>query len=376
MHLYIFHYHLLPGGVTTVIRDGARALLAHRGLFPGLDRLVVVAGEISTDGYIDIPRVVRDTITGIGYDREDYGFDGNTCGVMVSIDDQSPDIAQGVDRLDPLEQGAGDQGMMFGFACDETPELMPLPIHIAHRMVERLTEVRRSGCVPYLRPDGKSQVTFEYEGTRPVGLTTVLMSAHHRDGTDLAEMKDDLKEQVIDPVVPEQFRDDDYDVLVNPTGKFVRGGPVADAGLTGRKIIVDTYGGMARHGGGAFSGKDPSKVDRSAAYAARWVAKNVVASGAAARCEVQVSYAIGIARPVSVMVETFGTETVDPVKISHQVQEIFDLRPAAIIRDLELLRPIYRNTAAYGHFGRSPESTFTWERTDRVDDLRSALGLS
>ncbi len=337
--------------------------------------LVVVAGEISTEGYIDIPRVVRDTIIGIGYDREDYGFDGNTCGVMVSIDDQSPDIAQGVDKLDPLEQGAGDQGMMFGFACDETPELMPLPIHIAHRMVERLTEVRRSGCVPYLRPDGKSQVTFEYEGTRPVGLTTVLMSAHHRDGTDLVEMKDDLKEQVIDPVVPEQFRDDDFDVLVNPTGKFVRGGPVADAGLTGRKIIVDTYGGMARHGGGAFSGKDPSKVDRSAAYAARWVAKNVVASGAAARCEVQVSYAIGIARPVSVMVETFGTETVDPAKISHHVQEIFDLRPAAIIRDLDLLRPIYRNTAAYGHFGRSPESTFTWERTDRVDDLRSALGL-
>ena len=337
--------------------------------------LVVVAGEISTDGYIDIPRVVRDTITGIGYDREDYGFDGNTCGVMVSIDDQSPDIAQGVDRLDPLEQGAGDQGMMFGFACDETPELMPLPIHIAHRMVERLTEVRRAGTVPYLRPDGKSQVTFEYEGTKAVGLSTVLMSAHHRDGTDLKEMKDDLKEQVIDPVVPEQFRDDHYEVLVNPTGKFVRGGPVADAGLTGRKIIVDTYGGMARHGGGAFSGKDPSKVDRSAAYAARWVAKNVVAAGAASRCEVQVSYAIGIARPVSVMVETFGTETVDPAKISHQVNEIFDLRPAAIIRDLELLRPIYRNTAAYGHFGRSPESTFTWERTDRVNDLRSALGL-
>ena len=337
--------------------------------------LVVVAGEISTNGYIDIPRVVRDTITGIGYDREDYGFDGNTCGVMVSIDDQSPDIAQGVDRLDPLEQGAGDQGMMFGFACDETPELMPLPIHIAHRMVERLTEVRRAGTVPYLRPDGKSQVTFEYEGTKAVGLSTVLMSAHHRDGTDLKEMKDDLKEQVIDPVVPEQFRDDHYEVLVNPTGKFVRGGPVADAGLTGRKIIVDTYGGMARHGGGAFSGKDPSKVDRSAAYAARWVAKNVVAAGAASRCEVQVSYAIGIARPVSVMVETFGTEMVDPAKISHQVNEIFDLRPAAIIRDLELLRPIYRNTAAYGHFGRSPESTFTWERTDRVDDLRSALGL-
>ena len=337
--------------------------------------LVVVAGEISTEGYIDIPRVVRDTITGIGYDREDYGFDGNTCGVMVSIDDQSPDIAQGVDRLDPLEQGAGDQGMMFGFACDETPELMPLPIHTAHRMVERLTEVRRSGCVPYLRPDGKSQVTFEYEGTKAVGLNAVLISAHHRDGTDLGEMKDDLKEQVIDPVVPEQFRGDDYEVLVNPTGKFVRGGPVADAGLTGRKIIVDTYGGMARHGGGAFSGKDPSKVDRSAAYAARWVAKNVVASGAASRCEVQVSYAIGIARPMSVMVETFGTEMADPAKISHQVNEIFDLRPAAIIRDLDLLRPIYRQTAAYGHFGRSPESTFTWERTDRADDLRSALGL-
>ena len=338
--------------------------------------LVVVAGEISTKGYIDIPRVVRNTIIGIGYDREDYGFDGNTCGVMVSIDDQSPDITQGVDKTDPLEQGAGDQGMMFGFACDETPELMPLPIHIAHRLVERLTEVRRAGVVPYLRPDGKSQVTFEYEGTRAVGLSTVLMSAHHRDGTDLNEMKDDLKEQVIDQVVPEQFRDDNYDVLVNPTGRFVRGGPVADAGLTGRKIIVDTYGGMARHGGGAFSGKDPSKVDRSAAYAARWVAKNVVAAGAASRCEVQVSYAIGIARPVSVMVETFGTETVDPAKISHQVNEIFDLRPAAIIRDLELLRPIYRNTAAYGHFGRSPESIFTWERADRVDDLRSALGLS
>ncbi len=337
--------------------------------------LVVVAGEISTDAYIDIPKVVRETIVGIGYDREDYGFDGNTCGVMVSIDDQSPDIAQGVDRHSPLEQGAGDQGMMFGFACDETPELMPLPIHVAHRMAERLTEVRRAGLVPYLRPDGKTQVTFEYEGTRPVGLATVLMSAHHRGGVDLGEMKDDLKEQVIDSVIPEQFRDDNYEVLVNPTGKFVRGGPVADAGLTGRKIIVDTYGGMARHGGGAFSGKDPSKVDRSAAYAARWVAKNVVAAGAASRCEVQVSYAIGVAHPVSVMVETFGTEAVDPAKISAQVSELFDLRPAAIIRDLELLRPIYRQTAAYGHFGRSPESTFTWERTNRADELRSALGL-
>ncbi|WP_419919320.1 methionine adenosyltransferase [Candidatus Poriferisocius sp.] len=341
--------------------------------------LVVVAGEITTEAYIDISQVVRKTITEIGYDREDFGFDGNTCGVMVSIDEQSPDIAQGVnrcDRPDPLEQGAGDQGMMFGFACDETPEMMPLPIHVAHRLVERLTEVRRSGSVPYLRPDGKSQVTFEYEGTRPVGLSTVVLSAHHRDLIDLIEMKNDLREQVVDPVVPERFRGDGYEVLINPTGKFVMGGPVADAGLTGRKIIVDTYGGMARHGGGAFSGKDPSKVDRSGAYAARWVAKNVVASGAATRCEVQVSYAIGIARPVSVMVETFGTETVDPARISRQVNEIFDLRPGAIINDLGLLRPIYRQTAAYGHFGRSPESTFTWERTNRVEDLRSALGLS
>ncbi|MCY4163901.1 MAG: methionine adenosyltransferase [bacterium] len=337
--------------------------------------LVVVAGEISTDAYIDIPRVVRDTIIGIGYDREDYGFDGSTCGVMISIDDQSPDINQGVDRSDPMEQGAGDQGMMFGYACNETPEMMPLPIHVAHRLVERLTEVRRACSVPYLRPDGKSQVTFEYEGTKPVALKTVLISAHHRDGIDLNEMTDDLKEQVIDRVVPEQFCGDGYEVLVNPTGRFVRGGPVADAGLTGRKIIVDTYGGMARHGGGAFSGKDPSKVDRSAAYAARWVAKNVVASGAASRCEVQISYAIGIARPVSVMVETFGTATVDPAKINREVNEVFDLRPGAIIADLDLLRPIYRNTAAYGHFGRSPESTFTWERTDRTGDLRSALGL-
>ncbi|MXW43009.1 MAG: methionine adenosyltransferase [Acidimicrobiia bacterium] len=337
--------------------------------------LVLVAGEISTNAYVDIPRVVRDTIVGIGYDREDCGFDGKTCGVMVSIDDQSPDINQGVDRSDPIEQGAGDQGMMFGYACDETPEMMPLPIHVAHRLVERLTEVRRACSVPYLRPDGKSQVTFEYRGTQPVALKTVLISAHHRDGVDLKEMKDDLQEQVIDPVVPEQFCGDGYEVLVNPTGRFVRGGPVADAGLTGRKIIVDTYGGMARHGGGAFSGKDPSKVDRSAAYAARWVAKNVVASGAASRCEVQVSYAIGIARPVSVMVETFGTETVDPVKINQQVNEVFDLRPAAIIADLDLLRPIYRDTAAYGHFGRSPTSIFTWEQINRSDDLRSGLGL-
>ncbi len=336
--------------------------------------LVVVAGEISTEAYIDIPRVVRDTIIGIGYDREDYGFDGSTCGVMLSIDDQSPDINQGLQRLDPMEQGAGDQGMMFGYACNETPEMMPLPIHLAHRLVERLADVRSACSVPYLRPDGKSQVTFEYHGTHPVALKTVLISAHHRDGIDLTEMTDDIKEQVIEPVVPEQFRGDGYEVLVNPTGRFVRGGPMADAGLTGRKIIVDTYGGMARHGGGAFSGKDPSKVDRSAAYAARWVAKNVVASGAASRCEVQVSYAIGLARPVSVMVETFGTETVDPFKINKQVNEIFDLRPAAIIAELDLLRPIYRKTAAYGHFGRSPESTFTWERTNRSNDLRLALG--
>ncbi|HSL57351.1 MAG TPA: methionine adenosyltransferase [Acidimicrobiales bacterium] len=348
--------------------------------------LAIVAGEITTSAYVDIPSVVRDTIKGIGYDRESYGFDGATCGVMVAIDEQSPDIAQGVDASEEVrsgtsgeeilnQQGAGDQGMMFGYACDETPELMPLPIFVAHRMAERLAEVRRAGTVPYLRPDGKTQVTFDYEDGRPVRLRTVLVSTQHDDGIDRDSMiRPDLVDHVIRPVVPEAFADDEYDVYVNPTGRFVIGGPVGDAGLTGRKIIVDTYGGMGRHGGGAFSGKDPSKVDRSGAYAARWVAKHVVASGAARRCEVQVAYAIGVAHPISIMVDTFGTESVDPAKIEVGVREVFDLRPAAIVRDLDLRRPVFRPTAAYGHFGRTGEA-FTWEHTGRVDELKSALGL-
>jgi len=347
--------------------------------------MVVVAGEITTTDYVDIPETVRDTVCEIGYDREDFGFDGRTCGVMVALDAQSTDIARGVDDSeeartgssddDDLDrQGAGDQGMMFGYACDETDVLMPLPIQLANRMAERHAEVRKAGTIPYLRPDAKTQVTFDYEGNRPVRLRTVLVSTQHNDGIDRDSMiRPDLLEQVIRPVVPEAFSDDDFEVHVNPTGRFVIGGPVGDAGLTGRKIIVDTYGGMARHGGGAFSGKDPSKVDRSAAYATRWVAKNLVAAGAASRCELQVAYAIGMARPVSVQVETFGTETVDPTRIAACVQEVFDLRPAAIIRDLDLKRPIYRRTAAYGHFGREG---FPWEATDRVDDVRSALDLS
>ena len=348
--------------------------------------LVVVAGEVTCDGWVDIPSTVRDTIKDIGYDNEDYGFDGATCGVMVAIDAQSGDIARGVDASeetrsgasgeeDDLDrQGAGDQGMMFGYASDETDVLMPLPIHLAHRMAERHAAVRRAGTIPYLRPDAKTQVTFEYEDDRPVRLRTVLVSTQHNDGIDRDRMiRPDLIEQVIAPVIPEQFADDDYEVHVNPTGRFVIGGPVGDAGLTGRKIIVDTYGGMARHGGGAFSGKDPSKVDRSAAYATRWVAKNLVAAGAARRCEVQVAYAIGMAHPVSVLVETFGTETVDPMRISDCISELFDLRPAAIIRDLDLKRPIYLPTAAYGHFGRDG---FPWEQVNRADEVRSFLGLA
>ena len=347
--------------------------------------MVVVAGEVTTTDYVDIPETVRDTVCEIGYDREDFGFDGRTCGVMVALDAQSTDIAQGVDDSeeartgssddDDLDrQGAGDQGMMFGYACDETDVLMPLPIHLANRMAERHAEVRKAGTIPYLRPDAKTQVTFDYEGNRPVRLHTVLVSTQHNDGIDRDSMiRPDLVEQIIRPVIPEAFSDDDFEVHVNPTGRFVIGGPVGDTGLTGRKIVVDTYGGMARHGGGAFSGKDPSKVDRSASYAARWVAKNLVAAGAASRCELQVAYAIGMAHPVSVLVETFGTETVDPTRIAACVQEVFDLRPAAIIRDLDLKRPIYRRTAAYGHFGRDG---FPWEATDRVDDVRSALDLS
>jgi S-adenosylmethionine synthetase len=343
----------------------------------------VIAGEITTDAYVEIPKIARETINGIGYDNALYGFDGNTCGVIVSIDEQSPDIAQGVDiseevragqsNEDRIEaQGAGDQGMMFGYACNETVDLMPIPIWTAHRLAERLAEVRKSGQVPYLRPDGKTQVTFEYEDGVPVALKGVLISTQHQEGVDRdSVIRPDLIDQVIRPIIPEQFADDDYEIYVNPTGNFVRGGPYADCGLTGRKIIVDTYGGMGRHGGGAFSGKDPSKVDRSAAYAGRWVAKHVVASGAADRCEVQLAYAIGMAQPMSILVETFGTSKVDPAKIEAAVRSTFDLRPGAIVRDLDLKRPIYRKSAAYGHFGRPG---FPWEELGRLDDFMLAVG--
>jgi S-adenosylmethionine synthetase len=349
--------------------------------------LVVVAGEITTRAYVDIPKIVRSTVCDIGYDRESYGFDGHTCGVITAIDEQSPDIGQGVnsayevrtgrtadDELD--NQGAGDQGMMFGYACDETDDLMPLPIWLAHRLAQRLAEVRKAGVLPYLRPDGKTQVTIEYRDGRPVALKTVLISSQHQPGLDIETLlKPDLREHVIHPLLPPELADDNYELLANPTGTFELGGPHADTGLTGRKIIVDTYGGAARHGGGAFSGKDPSKVDRSAAYAARWVAKHVVAAGAARRCEIQVAYAIGVAHPVSVMVETFGTESVDPARIEAMVPDVFDLRPAAIIRDLDLRKPIYRRTAAYGHFGRS-DKEFSWERLSRIDDVKRALDLT
>ncbi|MFZ8967554.1 MAG: methionine adenosyltransferase [Ilumatobacteraceae bacterium] len=346
--------------------------------------LCVVAGEITTQGYVEIPKIVRDTITSIGYNDARAGFDGNTCGVIVSIDEQSGDIAQGVDDSEEVRsagatddeldrQGAGDQGMMFGYACDETPDLMPLPIWTAHRLAERLADVRHSGQVPYLRPDGKTQVTYVYEDNRPVALANVVVSTQHAEGIDRdTVIRPDLIEQVIRPTLPEQFADDDYDIFVNPTGRFVIGGPQGDCGLTGRKIIVDTYGGMGRHGGGAFSGKDPSKVDRSAAYAARWVAKHVVASGAASRCEIQVAYAIGVAHPMSILVNTFGTETVAPESIESAVREVFDLRPGAIVRDLDLLKPGYRATAAYGHFGRPG---FSWETLSRLDEFTSAVGL-
>ena len=346
---------------------------------------VHIAGEVTTQTYVDIPAIVREKILEIGYDSSAKGFDGDSCGVNVSIDAQSPDIAQGVDtayeaRVDNEEdqlnrQGAGDQGLMFGYANRETPELMPLPIKLAHSLSERLAEVRRNGMVPYLRPDGKTQVTVEYDDQTPVRLDTVVVSSQHSADISLEELlTPDIREHVIEPVVTEfGLETDDYRLLVNPTGRFEVGGPMGDAGLTGRKIIVDTYGGYARHGGGAFSGKDPSKVDRSAAYATRWVAKNIVAAELADRVEVQVAYAIGKAHPVGVFIETFGTEKVAPEMIEKAVKEVFDLRPAAIVRDLELLRPIYSRTAAYGHFGRElPE--FTWEKADRAADLRTAVG--
>jgi len=350
--------------------------------------LIVVAGEVSTETYVDIARIARETVIGIGYDRAAAGFDGNTCGVLVALDEQSPDIAGGVDKSYEMRSGtgldgtgvsdefdmlgAGDQGMMFGYACRDTSVLMPLPIHLAHRMAERLAAIRKSGLVPYLRPDGKTQVTIVYQGGRPVRVDRVLISTQHQPDIDNDTLlRPDLIEHVIAPVIPDDLEWDPDDVLVNPSGRFELGGPQADAGLTGRKIIVDTYGGMARHGGGAFSGKDSTKVDRSAAYAARWVAKTIVAAELAQRAELAVAYAIGVAHPVSIALETFGTETHDPDKILAGVKDVFDLRPAAITRDLELRRPVFRQTAAYGHFGREG---FTWERTDRADDLRAAAG--
>ncbi|GLW34358.1 methionine adenosyltransferase [Actinoplanes regularis] len=344
---------------------------------------VHVAGEVTTQAYADIPKIVRDTILGIGYDSSKKGFDGASCGVSVSIGSQSPDIAQGVDSAIELregdsehildQQGAGDQGMMFGFACSETPELMPLPIALAHRLARRLATARKDGTIPYLRPDGKTQVTIEYDGLRPVRLDTVVVSSQHAADISLESLlTPDVREHVIAPELEGLGLDTEgYRLLVNPTGRFEIGGPMGDAGLTGRKIIVDTYGGYARHGGGAFSGKDPSKVDRSAAYAMRWVAKNVVAAGLAERCETQVAYAIGKAHPVSLFVETFGTENVPVERIEKAIKEVFDLRPAAIIRDLELLRPIYQQTAAYGHFGRELPD-LRWESTDRAQDLKNA----
>jgi S-adenosylmethionine synthetase len=350
---------------------------------------VHVAGEVTTSAYADIPTLVRETVLRIGYDSSAKGFDGGSCGVNVAIGAQSPDIAQGVDtayetrthsaeELDDAlsQQGAGDQGLMFGYACTDTPELMPLPIALAHRLARGLATVRKSGAVPYLRPDGKTQVTIEYAGDRPVRLDTVVVSSQHAENIHLEQLLAvDVKEQVVEPELASLDIDvTGYRLLVNPTGRFVIGGPMGDAGLTGRKIIVDTYGGMARHGGGAFSGKDPSKVDRSAAYAMRWVAKNAVAAGLADRIEVQVAYAIGKASPVGLFVETFGTEQVDPVKIADAIRQVFDLRPAAIIRDLDLKRPIYAQTAAYGHFGRT-DVDLPWENTDRASDLKSVLGI-
>lgn len=345
---------------------------------------VHVAGEVTTNGYADVMNIVRDTVLEIGYNSSDKGFDGNSCGVSISIGQQSQDIAQGVNdafesrvssSVDPLDlQGAGDQGLMFGYACNETPELMPLPISLAHKLAQQLTKVRKDGTLAYLRPDGKTQVTIEYQGDKPVALNTVVISSQHAPDIDLEKkLAPEIKKFVIDPVIKDLNIDvKNLTTLINPTGRFVIGGPMGDAGLTGRKIIVDTYGGMARHGGGAFSGKDPSKVDRSAAYAMRWVAKNVVAAGLADRCEVQVAYAIGKAKPVGLFIETFGTEKFDVLKISQAVNEVFDLRPAAVIRDLNLLRPIYAKTAAYGHFGKELPD-FTWEKTDRAAALKALV---
>ncbi|MCL5736068.1 MAG: methionine adenosyltransferase [Actinobacteria bacterium] len=370
-----------------VLRDDTQGRVACETLVT--TGMVVVSGEITTSTYVDVPTLARNTIERIGYTRAKYGFDAHTCGIFTSIHEQSPDIAQGVQsalecRVDPSDddaldcQGAGDQGMMFGYACRDTEELMPMPILLAHRLVHRLSEVRKADVLNYLRPDGKSQVTIKYAGGKPAWITAVVLSSQHRDGIDIDTlMRPDFVEHVIRPVLPEGLYDPEFKktkLYVNPTGKFVIGGPMGDTGLTGRKIIVDTYGGFGRHGGGAFSGKDPSKVDRSAAYAARYVAKNIVAAGLADRCEVQLAYAIGVAHPVSIMVDCFGTEKVSPAHITELVNTHFDLRPAAIIRDLKLLRPIYEKTAAYGHFGRE-DADFTWEKTDKAAALRKAAGV-
>ncbi len=341
--------------------------------------LVMVMGEITTSCYVDIPKIARQVILDIGYDRAKYGFDGQTCAILTSIDEQSADIALGVDRSleaksgeDSLENGAGDQGMMFGYACDETPELMPLPISLAHALSRRLTAVRKDGTLSYLRPDGKTQVTIEYEDDKPVRVDTIVVSTQHADEIPLSQIREDIIREVIRPVVPAELLDENTRYFVNPTGRFVVGGPAGDSGLTGRKIIVDTYGGYARHGGGAFSGKDPTKVDRSAAYAARWVAKNIVAAGLARRCEIELAYAIGVAHPVSIMIDTFGTGAVADEKIAAAVEKVFDLRPTAIINRLDLRRPIYRPLAAYGHMGRE-DLGVSWEKTDMAGALKAAV---